>query len=262
MAALDWDFRLLESLIEQRGDEVIHELGVACPCRQQSQMGSLSYDVNQQPATVRRLDCDQCGGTGWLYRDAKIIKGLVTGVEAGRNRSLMEFGYAVPGDAVFSPSLRTVTMSDFDRITLMYPVPVNDGQVILRNVSRSGDIAMLRTGLSPDQDRLWYQADNVYWCEDENGVLYTQDVDFTVDEKVITWTANRPADGVAYVVKYDAFLEWVVYSTPLTRFDRDRSLAQRVLLRKVHVAFLNDYEFDTATKRQEKEISFTSKTKI
>lgn len=258
---LDWDFELLERLIQSRGDDVIHEKGIACPCRATDAYGSTILRENK-PATQRKLDCKQCGGVGWIYRDARVIKGLVTSVETGRNRNLLEMGYAVPGDCTFSPSLDVGQVSDFDRITLLYPAPINDGQVILRNAANLEDNAQLRLGLSADEDRLWYEPDCVDWCEDENGRVYKQDADFRIEGKTIKWVGQAPADGVFYTVKYNAYIEWIVYATPLTRFDRDRGLGQRVLLRKVHVASINDYEFDTAEKRQNQELSFTTKTTI
>jgi hypothetical protein len=260
-SSVDWDFNSLEEFIQRRGDDVIHETGVSCPCRASDPYGSTILQGNK-PATQRRLDCSQCGGVGWLYRDAKILKGLVVGVEAGKNRQLLEMGYAVPGDCTFSPSLNADQLLDFDRITFLYSIPVNDGQVILRNAANLSDNAMLQTGLDVLEDRLWYEADCVFWCEDEDGVLYTQDADFSIEGKTLTWNTRRPADGKFYTVKYNAFLEWIVYATPLTRFDRDRKLGQRVLLRKVHVAYQNEHEFETAAKRQEQEVAFTTKTTI
>lgn len=258
---IDWDFNNLEGLIQSRGDNVIHETGVACPCRAEDVYGSTILQENR-PATRRRLDCAQCGGSGWIYRNAQVIKGLVTSVEAGRSRQLIELGYAVPGDCVFSPSLNAVQVTDFDRITFQYAVPVNEGQVILRNAANLEDNAMLDLGLAANEDRLWYQADCVFWCEDEDGNVYQQGTDFTVEEKVLTWIGGRPRDGKFYTVKYNAYLEWIAYATPMTRFDVHRKLGQRVLLRKLHVAAQNDYEFDTVAKRAEQEASFTNKTTI
>lgn len=261
MENIDWDFGNLESLIQSRGDEVIHETGVSCPCRREDSYASTILH-NNNPATQRKYGCEQCGGLGWLWRDAKVIKGLVTSIESGRNRQLLESGYSVPGDAVFSPSLDVGQVHDFDRITFMYAVPVGDGQVIMRNGANLEDNGMLSLGLATNEDRLWYEADCVIWCEDENGVVYQQDSDFKVEEKKIVWIGTSPADGIFYTLKYNAFLEWIIYSTPMTRFDRARTLGQRVLIRKVHVAAQNEFEFDTAAKRQEQELSFTTRTTI
>lgn len=257
----DWNFYNLESLIQSRGDEIIHETGVSCTCRAEDVYGSGILKENRL-ATRRRLGCNKCGGTGWIYRDASIIKGLVTGVETGRNRQLLEMGYAVPGDCTFSPSLHAKTVSDFDRVTFLYPAPVSDGQIVMRNAARLSDNSMLDLGLSDEQDRLWYQADCVLHLEDEDGRVYQQDTDYSIDGKTLTWIGARPEDGKFYTVKYTAYFEWICYATPMTRFDRARKLGQKVLLRKYHVAAQNDYKFDTAENRNEQEIAFTTKTTI
>jgi len=171
-------------------------------------------------------------------------------------------GYAVPGDAVFSPSLRGPVISDFDRITFKYPVPVSDGQTIVRNAASFEDNQLLATGLSSVQDKLWYSAACSIWCEDENGVVYTEGKDFFLKDKTINWGDQRPQDGIVYTVKYDAYMEWIVYASPATRFDQFRSLGQRVMLRKWHVAYTNDFTFDNPDARHAAEISFTTKTSV
>lgn len=258
----DWSFDKLEFLIEERGDEVIHETAVSCTCRTEDFYGSLIDNVDGMPATTRPLNCDKCGGTGWLYRDARVIKGLITGMQSGANRQLLEMGYANPGDAVFSPSLKVGHIGDFDKITFLHAEPVSDGQIILRNAANMGENKKLNTKLLPKQDRLWYQADCITWCEDQDGVLYYQNTDFEIDGKTLTWVGNMPDDGKFYTIKYNAYLEWIVYATPFDRVDRNRTLAQRVMLRKVHVAYPNESDQETAAKRQEAELEFTTRTKI
>lgn len=256
---VDWDFELLESLIQQRGDFVIHEKGIACPCRGGDAYASLTT-IDEAAGARRKIGCSQCGGSGWIYRNPRQIKGLITSVETGRNRNLIDAGYAVPGDCTFSPSLREGPIADFDRITFLYPSPTSDGQVIMRNAANLGDNAMLNLGLASNEDRLWYYAACVHWCEDENGVVYSQGIDFNVCEKVLTWVGNRPVDGVNYTVKYDAYIEWICYGSPMTRFDVDRSIGQRVMLRKLHVAAQNDYQFNTVAKREAQATTFTKTT--
>ena len=259
--SLDWDFDGLESLIEDRGDEVIHETGVSCTCRVDNSYGSVT-EHQGRPASARKIHCPHCNGTGWIYRNSQVIRGLVTSVDTGRNRKLVEMGYAVPGDCTFSPSLTGPVISDFDRITFLYPIPTSDGQTIVRNAAHLGDNQVVSTKLSNTQDKLWYNAESSFWCEDEDGVVYTEGTDFSLDGKRINWFANRPADGKTYTIKYNAFLEWIVYSSPATRFDQDRSLGQRVMLRKWHVAYVNDFDFESPTSRHAEEVSFTTKTSV
>lgn len=255
----DWDFSLLEFLIQDRGDEVIHETAVACPCRAEDHYSSLITYQNRL-ARRRQISCEQCDGNGWLYRNARTIKGLVTSVNSG-NRNLVDIGYAEPGDCVFSPSLDVGLISDFDKVTFTYPVPLDGGQQIMRNAANMSDNKGLNTRLTETEDRLWYIPDRSIWCEDEEGKVYQQDADFVFDGKKLRWVGNKPLDGQFYTIKYTAYLEWICYSTPMTRIDVNRNLGQKVLLKKIHLAFPND-EASTPAERQEQEIVFTTKSKL
>lgn len=264
MSLADWDFGALESLIEDRGDEVVHEVGVSCPtCRKEDAYAS-TIMIEGQPGTAMngRMNCPSCYGLGWVYRNAKCIRGLVTGVQTGANKQLLDAGIAVPGDAVFSPSLKECPLSDYDRLTMLYPTPVGDGQTIVRNAANMDINQTLDTGLATDEDRLWYNCHSVNWCEDQYGRVYQQNADFTINERIIKWIGNKPADGVTYVVKYNAYLEWLVFASPFTRFDNARSLGQKVLIRKAHVIFLNAHKVDSVSKRKEVEASFTTKVTL
>ena len=252
----DWSFKRLESLIQNRGETVIHEIGVACPACRNEDIYSYNADFNGRPSNIRSLSCPQCQGDGFLYRDAKEIKGLVTAIQPG-SRQLTEIGYAVPGDCVFSPSLNARFIGDFDRITFLSTTQVDGGQVIMRGAATQGDNFALETDLTEDQDRLWYLPECVLWCEDQNGVIYRQGTDFDFDDKKIVWT-NGPERGTLYTVKYRAYLEWVTYNSPMERYDRGRNLAQKVLLRKKHVHFRDGSFADSSDDRSAEESSFTT----
>lgn len=263
MSLADWDFPGLESLIEDRGDQVVHETGTSCPTCRKEDVYASTIMIEGQPGTAMsgKMNCPSCYGIGWVYRNARCIRGLVTGVQTGANKQIMDSGIAVPGDAVFSPSLKECPLSDYDRITMLYPTPVGDGQTIVRNAANLDINATLDTGLTPDEDRLWYTCHSVIWCEDENGQVYNQNADFVTEGRVLRWTGtHRPADGVTYVVKYHAYLEWLVFASPFTRFDNARSLGQKVLIRKAHVIFINAHKVDTYEKRQEVQANFTKVT--
>jgi hypothetical protein len=258
---LDWDFDELEGLVQDRGDRVIVETGVSCTCRNDDTIASLNQRENA-PAPRRRLNCNKCQGDGYIYRNARVVKGLITSIQAGPSRQLIDAGYAVQGDAVFSPAPSAGPLTDFDRVTFLHSTPVSDGQVVYRNAAQLEDNAPIELGLTADEDRLWYLADCVIHCEDEDGRIYAQNADFVIDDKLIRWVGDRPDDNKLYTIKYTAFLEWIVYNTPFERYDRHRSLAQRVLLRKKHVAFLHGSPADTAAKRSEEEAEFTTRTSL
>lgn len=264
MIDVDWDFNTLERLIQDRGECVVHEKGITCPaCNLEDPYASMVEHEGQPTVTFTgQVNCPRCFGTGFIYRDARIIKGMFTSIQSGANKQLLEGGWAVPGDAVFSPSLRECPLSDFDKITLTYAVPVGPGQTIMRGAATKGANAALRTELQDNEDRLWYRAECPIWCEDQFGRIYTHNVDYELDGHKIRWIGQQPPRGSVYTFKYRAFLEWVVFATPMTRIDRNRSLAQKVLVRKVHTVLLNSHKVDTVEKRAQLETEFTLRTEV
>lgn len=256
---MDWDFNLLESLIEDRGDVVTVETGLACPsCRNDDPYAS-QINFNGRPALIRSHYCPTCFGECYIYRNARCVKGLVTGVQQSQ-RDLIDAGYASPGDATFSPSLNAGYLGDFDRVTFHTTTQVDGGQLIMRGAATASTNSSLVTDLSEDQDRLWYLPACVLWCEDSNGVVYTLGQDYTFIDKKISWI-NGPAVGTVYVIKYRAYMEWIVYASPMERFDRARNLAQRVLLRKKHIHFINN-PLESPTERTEDQVTHNKFTRL
>ncbi len=260
-AGIDWDFAKLDELIEDRGDDVIVETGVACTCRNQDLYASTILRENS-PASFRRLNCAQCQGDGFFYRNARCVRGLITGLDPGRNKVLFEAGYAIPGDSTFSPERSQEQIADFDKITFMESQDLNEGQVIMRGAAHMEENAQIPTDLTVDEDRLWYVAECAIWCEDEDGVVYSQDADFEFESKKIRWIGSRPAEGKLYSVRYTGFPEWIVYAQPFLRIDNGRSLGRRVLLRKKHVHFNTGSQAATPSERQIEQEEFTSGVKI
>ncbi len=258
---VDWDLGLLEEFIEARGEEVIVETAVSCTCRNGDLHGSL-IERDGAPASIRRLNCPQCQGDGWIYRNARLVLGLVTGINPGKDKRLIEGGYAIPGDAIFSPSLEEETIADFDKITFQFSSPLNEGQVILRGAAHLEENKHIDTDLTEDEDRLWYIADCNIWCEDEDGRVYTQDADFEFEDRKIRWIGDRPNVGKLYTIKYFGYPEWIVPDQPFLRFDRGRGLGSRILIRKKHVAFQTGSKADTPAKRQAEQRAFTTKVEI
>jgi hypothetical protein len=175
---------------------------------------------------------------------------------------LLDAGFALPGDVRFSPELNAALITDLDKVTLPVPVDVNEGQVIMRGAAGMEDNAIFVTDLAEDEDRLWYEAVCSVWCEDINGVVYSQKSDFEFENHKIRWVGNSPDVGTLYTVKYTAYVEWVVYMGGMERFDNARSLGQMVMLRKKHVAFLSDKADNSASTRASEEVSFTTRTKV
>jgi len=212
---------------------------------------------------MRRMNCKSCQGDGLVFRNARIVHGLVTAVNPGKDKQLIEAGYLRPGDCVFSPSLSDYgTIADFDKVTMQFPVPLNDGTVIMRGAAHLDENAHIDTDLQPNEDRLWYLADCAIWCEDENGVAYTANEDYVFEGRKLRWVGKSPDVGTIYTVKYMGYPEWIVFVQPFQRFDNNRNLAPKVLLRKKHVAVLTGSKAATPAERTQEQAAFVTKVKI
>lgn len=263
--AADWDFSLLESLIQDRGEVVLHETGVACPtCRREDATASLNEEDANEATRIRKVNCQNCLGYGYIYRNPTKVKGLLTSVNPG-NRLPLESGYAVPGDCVFSPSLEACPINIMDRITTCIPDVLNEGQLIQRGAAGLSYAAARPTTLSANEDRLWYNGTGgAVWCEDDTGNTYEAGSDYLIVDNKIVWpTGGRAPDvGQFYVLKYYYYPEWIVYYSPLKRVDLARNLAPRVGLRKKHVAFMNTQDVSTASDRLADNLGLTGRVKI
>lgn len=259
----DWDWSLLEGLIQDRGDEVIHELALACPrCRKEDAVASFNERNPNEAIRIREVNCTNCHGYGFVYRNAQKVKGLLTQINAG-NRQLIDIGIALPGDCVFSPSLSYAGFQDMDRVTLCVTDVLHEGQTIQRGAAHLSNARLRPTDLDVTEDRLWYAGNGcAVWCEDENNVVYNADADFRIIDNKIRWIGKKPQNGVFYTIKYHYYPEWIVYASPLQRVDRGRELGVRVVLRKKHVAYTQATSVITPAQRQAEQIALTGRTKI
>ncbi|MHA2067322.1 MAG: hypothetical protein ACXABY_23385, partial [Candidatus Thorarchaeota archaeon] len=235
---------LQEGLINNRGSTMLHEIAISCTCRKGSVYTGLQGDGEE-----RRRDpyCKRCGGDGWLHRAPLVITGLATSIRQQRN--ILDAGIAQPGDMLFSPKAEITDcdnpnrkVSVYDKLTALWKHPIDDGQIISRGAGTTADNVALDTGLADDEDRLWYEPFSSIWCEDSNDRTYSEGSDFELGPgKIIRWIGDAPAKGQLYTFKYNGFFEWIVWNAPQERPDRDNvDLGSAVMLRKRHVAFIND----------------------
>lgn len=233
-----------DNFIADLGSDMLHERAVACTCRGEDVFAGMVED-----GMARRTEphCERCGGDGWLYRDPRVVRGLVT---SARNRTqLIEAGVARPGDMLFSPPVRQQPgcagshlgsrLGMWDKLTASWPEPLDDGQSLVRAAAAIGHNAGLRSGVSVDEDRLWYEPARAIWCEDEDGETYTENADYELSGRVLRWIgARRPRVRARYTLKYEAYLEWIVAEPPQERRHAGRALPQAAVLRKRHAAIL------------------------
>lgn len=238
---------LQDALISDRGSWVVHEVTIACTCQVEDSYAGIKEDAKENR---REPFCPRCGGDGWLSRKPKLIQGLVTGIRQQRN--ILDAGWAQPGDMVFSPHTPNVDCEGIsskittnDKITFTWEMPLDSGQVIVRGAATSGINLQLKTYLTDNQDRIWYEPFSSIWCEDDNGRVYHQDSDFKLGPgKVITWIGNQPLPRQRYTLKYNAFFEWIAFQPPTERRDVDNvDLGNLIYLRKRHIAFVNSSPF-------------------
>jgi hypothetical protein len=234
---IDWTFPLQKGFIDNRGEDLIHEIGLRCPCNNDDTYAGFTEQGAHVPRKRRLVGCQLCNGEGYIYRKSKKVVGLITSIR--ETKTQMEGGWAVPGDSILSVK-PGVAISGGDLIIFSWPMPVPDGQVVYRGAGNLNDNMARKLGLEEDEDRLWYNAHSSLHCEDEDGIEYSSDGDFTLDtSKIIKWHGNRPQKGKIYTIKYNAYLEWIAFLPPEIRRDRGRDLGTRVGLRKRHVANAN-----------------------
>tara|TARA_R100001530_G_C4277157_1_gene144635 strand:- start:64 stop:837 length:774 start_codon:yes stop_codon:yes gene_type:complete len=216
------NFKSQDGLIANRGQVIVHEVGVSCTCRS----GDLRDAVL---GASGNMNCTKCEN-GWLYKNPRQIMGLMSGISY--QRQLNEEGFVSPGDCVLSvsPNLGSPP-TDFDRITFTWPEPLGDGQIVIR-----GADAARNPLLNANEDLLNYAGAKLIYCEDEGGREYT-DADFYFEGRKIVWN-NPPIINTRYTIKYEGYVSWIVFSTPHSRRDRDISLGSRIILRKSHMVNL------------------------
>lgn len=244
----EWNLHGLNQFILDKGEDVIIETAIACTCRNSDAIASMAVHEGNI-ASSRKAVCPICrDGNGTAYRNARYIRGIVSQVSPTRDRKLIDAGFMAPGDLQFSPQIgEDVTIGD--KITLLYPIDISSGQVIVRGASHM-DQNLYTQDLQPDEDRLWYEAVCAIWCEDENGVRYHQGTDFVLEARRIRWiTPLTP--GTVYTIKYTSYVEWVAYVGGSVRVENGVNLGNKFTLRQRHVAFLDDDSSTTTCAKTE-----------
>jgi len=230
-----------EGLVNNRGSDMVHEFGLACSkCRTSDVQANM---VNDGKSQTRNPLCPICAGTGTIYRDPYIVRGLATSIRQERN--ILDAGEAQPGDMQFSITPDRLDCADGprrvsrdDRFTAMWSQPLDEGQTIVRAAATLEDNARFTNNVDLDADKLYYEPERALWCEDEDQVRYRESGDFSLGPgKQIRWVGNRPDPKKKYVLKYNAYFEWVSWKPPQERVDRDnRDLGPLIFLRRRHVA--------------------------
>jgi hypothetical protein len=245
---IDFTFPLQEGFINNRGETILHEVGLRCICNNEDLHAGQTHHGAHPHRRRRKFGCSVCGGEGYVYRNPRKIVALLTSVS--QTRQQIGAGWAEPGDGILSIK-PGVLVSGMDKFTFLWPEVVPEGQVLVRGAAQVSDNLTRKTDLDSDEDLLWYSATGAVHCEDEDGVEYDSGSDFILNgSRVIKWVGTKPAARKVYTIKYKAYLEWLAFFPPDIRRDRDRDLGQRVGIRKRHVALVNENPHITAELRQ------------
>jgi hypothetical protein len=226
--SLGFNTAAMSDFIRRRGERLKYYSGMKCTCTSSTMMTGSTYP---DPSRANP-NCAACKGLGWIWIDRGEIGGLITNIN--QHKELLISGEAVPGDLVLSPDLQ-YTLSDYDKIKFKWPEGIPfEGELI----TRSSDV---------DSDTTFYGVMEVIKCMIVDPVTgdittYLPNVDFTFDKatptNAITWiSANKPADGAVYSLKYSALVEWICFAPPQPRRERGTNLGQKVIMRKKHIVF-------------------------
>jgi hypothetical protein len=218
--ATDFNFESLEGLIGNRGITVVHQYATKCTC--------INVDPNEGAVGQPQPGCTKCYGRGYVYRDAVQMDGIIASLTFTTN--FVQLGWIKPGDMTFSPSIHARDIGDFDRIRLTLPTSV-EPELLVRGSATS--LTPRPPGLADNEDYLKYEAGKAMaqWIEDEDDVVYSN-TDYLLKGHRIIWTEGcGPAVGKKYSIKYMAFRAYIAFNPPMFRWDRDRNLGSRVMLR-------------------------------
>lgn len=213
-----FDFPADQEFFDLKGDLVLHYRSMLCPC-------------GNDPSTALNI-CALCGGTGRLYPGIPIQKRVILSRVEQFDPELVAQGLAVAGDLTMSePAGDPVPAEEFDIIIPQWGGIPFAGQLVTRDTGNT--------------DTLFYRAITVDRCISVDPAIgkitdYVPGVDFTWQNKIVTWlTANRPATGTVYSIRYTAIFEYAVFAPALLRRERGTDIGAKALLRKRHLVLPN-----------------------
>ncbi len=178
---VDFDLTQFDSLMSQKGLNLLHERRVSCPC--------LS-DEDSTPAP----DCPLCFGSGHYYLPAVTIQGILTSMNA--DYSLGSEGISEVG-AVMISAMASTRLAFRDRITLP------DARVVFsESISFDGTTDPLNPALRY----------NILDCQGVvglDGTIYDPYADYKVNpDGTFTWLNASPPDK--YGIRYLTYPRWLL----------------------------------------------------
>lgn len=219
---IGFTFESLDGLIGDRGSPIMHYLAVSCTC----------MNVSGEDGSLGHADptCDKCYGTGIVYRDPVIGKAIIDPISA--NRIWSQQSWIQPGDISMMPPTYFRRVGNFDKILVLLPVPV-DSQVLYRGVKTQG--SPRPSGLLANEDYLYWESgrEQARWLEDEDGKTYLPG-EYLIQGHILRWSDNGgPGIGKKYVISYEAYPEYIMWTMPTDIYDLDVTVGQMIMGRRV-----------------------------
>lgn len=216
-----FNLRAVMEQIRTEGERCNYFTGMKCTC-QNLQPGSPYANTNQSDP-----NCAACHGIGLVWMPSGQIVGLVDDIN--QHQELLDIGIAQPGDMVFSPQIET-ELDKYDMVQLPWEIPT-EPELITRGTTQTdntfyGILSVPKSGCIT--------------VDSTTGAItqYYQNTDFTFSGNAITWLTGRgPTAGTIYSFKYNALVDWIVFTFPQPRRERGTDLGQKVILRKRFTAF-------------------------
>lgn len=210
-----FDLARQDKFVRDHSDKILIAKGIPCGCGTTEDMARVDPD------------CQACGGYGTRYGPDVTVRAMVLGMRS--EKALLQAGIAMPGDMILSLSpFEKVRVGDWDRVRLTWL----DGQPY------QGDLVKRRP-YGPD--RLIYEPkkiDSITQVEPRTGQVTTfPSSAYTLEGRKITWVGDpQPARETVYAVAYAVkTYDWVVFVSPMDRYEKGVSLGQKALLRRRHV---------------------------
>ena len=216
-----------DKLVRKRGDTVYIYQSHLCSCARKPFDSESGFQGDTHRA---RSFCPLCKGDGVWFESTPIkLRAVVTSVN--QERSLQQAGLAFPGDLMLVlPPLgrRSVVIKDYDMII----IPNRQWQAYRGEILYKGQdqtvhrIALMRS---------------IVWLRNGSEVVRpVAGVDYSIASRLgrsIIWSDTDlvPPNGVAYTADYDAVFEWIAFTAPAMRIERNTDLGPKVILKKRHL---------------------------
>ena len=225
---LDFDKGQFDALIEMKGNPLIWERAIPCPCARRSK-------------SANKTTCQNCAGTGWVFINPTEIKGLVTSIN--KDTKYKEWSVELLGTFAITVNSK-YRLNFMDRITVVGSSTVHSENLI---VSQTGTKKFVRTVYPISEIMDVFKFESVY---NKLKLLKYQE-DYTFSGNQIVFLKNVECDD-SITVTYLHELQYHILdmthdvrnTVVLNNYSQENvtELPISAIARKSHIV-INSYEF-------------------